>query len=69
MVSDSVWAGEVGPTKHWCPYCDFLWDDEFKDEYDEHMDAHGPPATKGHMVVTGVDKDKATVTFCYEKEK
>lgn len=63
-----IWAGEVGLTKHWCPFCDFLWDTEFKHEYDEHMNAHGPPTAKGHMVVTAIDKEKATVTFFCEKE-
>ena len=64
----NIWNGEVGMTKHWCPYCDFLWDDEFKDEYVEHMNGHGGSRQSGEIRVTGVDKETATVTFTYAKQ-
>lgn len=65
----NICTGVIGPPKHWCPYCDLLWDNEFEDEYNLHMESHGSPSCRGYMSVTSVCKETATVTFSAIKMK
>lgn len=42
-MTDSIWAGEIGPVFFYCPFCQAYFPESALAEYDEHMATHKEP--------------------------